>query len=521
MSASRSALSRRAFNQLTLASAGSLTGLSLPRRAPAAITAEAQRPRLDWGVSTGEVTTDSAVIWSRTDRAAAMHLEVAADEKFSRILQRHRGRDALQRSDFTSQFRIRKLPAGEHLWYRVRFESLEQPGVFSAPLTGHFRTAPQERRNIRFLWSGDTVGQGFGIDTSRGGMLTYKTMLEQQPDFFVHSGDTIYADNPLVESLTLDDGSTWHNLVTPEKSKVAETLDEFRGNFRYNHLDEHFRNFHAQVPVVVQWDDHEVLNNWYPGEILDDEQYSVKSVSLLAARARAAFFEYHPIRPSQTDRVYRRVPYGPDLDLFLLDMRSYRAANSPNDQPVPGPETAFLGDQQLRWIKRELTQSSARWKVICADMPIGLICRDGANFENMANGNGPPLGRELEMASLLSHLRKHNVQNTIWITTDVHYAASHYYDPNRARFQDFLPFWEFVSGPLHAGNFGPNRLDDTFGPQVVFQSIRPGTKSRRPPSDGLQFFGRIDIDGQTGELTVSHYNVAGERLWEKAFPPAA
>ena len=59
-------------------------------------------------------------------------------------------------------------------------------------------------------------------------------MRQLEPDLFVHCGDTIYADNPLVAELTLDDGTVWRNLVTPAKSKVAETLDEYRGNYLYN-----------------------------------------------------------------------------------------------------------------------------------------------------------------------------------------------------------------------------------------------------------------------------------------------
>jgi phosphodiesterase/alkaline phosphatase D-like protein len=30
------------------------------------------------------------------------------------------------------------------------------------------------------------------------------------------------------------------------------------------------------------------------------------------------------------------------------------------------------------------------------------------------------------------------------------------------------PFWEFVSGPIHAGSFPQNRLDNTFGPQIAY-----------------------------------------------------
>ena len=42
-----------------------------------------------------------------------------------------------------------------------------------------------------------------------------------------------------------------------------------------------------------------------------------------------------------------------------------------------------------------------------------------------------------------------------------HYPA-HYYDPARAGFQDFYPFWEFVSGPIHASTFPTNAFDMTF-----------------------------------------------------------
>ncbi len=112
-------------------------------------------------------------------------------------------------------------------------------------------------------------------------------------------------------------------------------------------------------------------------------------------------------------------------------------------------------------------------------MPIGLLVPDGndaqgrAQFEAIANGDGAVLGREFEIADLLRYIKREDVTNTVWLTADVHYCAAHYYDPNKAVFQDFDPFWEFVSGPLNAGAFGPNTLDNTFGPQLVFSKFPP------------------------------------------------
>ena len=83
----------------------------------------------------------------------------------------------------------------------------------------------------------------------------------------------------------------------------------------------------ATVPTFYQWDDHEVVNNWSPGKDLGaDDRYTEKSVHVLAARAGRAFHEMTPIRftPAEPGRVYRKVGYGPLLDVFFVDLRSYR-----------------------------------------------------------------------------------------------------------------------------------------------------------------------------------------------------
>jgi alkaline phosphatase D len=157
----------------------------------------------------------------------------------------------------------------------------------------------------------------------------------------------------------------------------------------------------------------------------------------------------------------------------MLDMRSYRGSNGEDKQETYGPAAYFLGPTQVAWLKRELLSSQATWKVIAADMPLSLVVIYDVDrkwgIEAIAQGdNGAPRGRELEIADILSFIKHAGVRNTVWLTADVHYTAAHYYDPNKAAFQDFEPFWEFVSGPIHAGTFGPNQLDATFGPQVVF-----------------------------------------------------
>ena len=93
--------------------------------------------------------------------------------------------------------------------------------------------------------------------------------------------------------------------------------------------------------------------------------------------------------------------------------------------------------------------------------------------------------------------------------------------PRARRSPSFHPFWEFVAGPAHAGTFGPARLDKTFGPEVRFLGIPAGMKPNRPPSEGLQFFGTLKVDGETKALTVKLRNVAGDTLFRTELPPSA
>ena len=131
------------------------------------------------------------------------------------------------------------------------------------------------------------------------------------------------------------------------------------------------------------------------------------------------------------------------------------------------------------------------------------------------------IGREHEIADLLSFMRRAGVRNVVWLTADMHYTAAHYYDPNRAVFQDFEPFHEFVSGPLHAGTWGPAPLDNTFGPRVLFQKgCTPEQGENLAPCYGLQFFGRVDIDGDSGVMTVTLKDVEDRTLWSLPIPPS-
>ncbi|WP_212611905.1 alkaline phosphatase D family protein [Sphingomonas baiyangensis] len=381
----------------------------------------------------------------------------------------------------------------------------------------------QSTRAVRFTFAGDEAGQGFGINPDLGGYRLYEAMRQKRPDFFIHQGDQIYADGPLKAEVALAGGGVWRNLVTPAKDHVAETLDDFRGAYAYNLQDAHKRRFLAGVPMLVQWDDHEVRNNWWPGKSLT----GAIPMATLAANARQALGEYNPLRSMPgAAGIYRSFSQGPSIEVFLLDARSRRGANLLAGGPLRRDGDMF-GREQMAWLERALMRSTATWKVIASDIPLSLtvpdLNRDVAKggIEGLADGvAGSPGGREPELARLLSFIRRHRIRNTVWLSADVHYAAAIRYEPGRAAFTDFDPFWEFVAGPINAGTgtSAGNPFDPTFGPALVYDSM-PAAPADPSPRGGNQFFGMGDVDPATGVLTMSIHDLNGRERFRIPLEP--
>lgn len=446
------------------------------------------------------------MIWSRADRSSRMfvQLQTGATSWSADIP----GTNATPSTDFTAKTLVLELSQDRN--YRVRFDQSDW-------LYGKIKLAPRQARPLRFAWSGDTNGQGWGIDPARGGMPAYTALHHENPDLFIHCGDTIYADNPIPPSIALPDGTTWNNIVDPGKEHVAETLADYRAAHRYPRLSAEVRACSADIPFVAIWDDHEVRDNWFPGEVLDDKRYTEKRIDVLAANARRAMFEYMPTLMHAADSMYRVLRYGPLADVFLLDGRTYRSRNDP-----PPANGGLLGPTQAAWLVDALSSSAALWKIVACDMPIGLQIGEPAKHVAWASdgwGNedpGPPVQREVELARILSLLKKRGVKNVVWLAADVHYAAAHRFDPVRAVHKDFDAFWELIAGPMHATAFGRKQLDPTFGPELAWCSVDWDT--RGSPADGMQFFGVLDIDPRNPALQVRWLNARGHELHRLAIP---
>jgi len=294
---------------------------------------------------------------------------------------------------------------------------------------GEFTTLPDAKSHapMTFAWSGDLGGQG-RCRRGAAGYPIFDVMRAQQLDFFLFLGDTIYGDE-LCPSPPNEPGADFR----------ATTLAEYRARHRYQRGAEALQRLLVSVPVHVNWDDHEVRNN-FAGPF--DSQMPV---------GRQALREYWPVRvaPDDPHRLYRAVRAGADLELFILDTRQYRSRNADRD----GPTKTMLGESQLRWLLNGLTESTATWKAIVTSVPLSIPKGGGGVPGNDGwAGGADGTGFERERQAIVDHILGAKIKNVVFIAGDVHYVQANAYDPNGDGVPDFH---EFIVGPLSAA---PGRL---------------------------------------------------------------
>ena len=449
---------------------------------------------LTHGVAAGEVTATSAVVWGRCDRAGALHVQIDGAAAASSVAVGEAG-------DFTGTVVLDGLAPATRYGYRAWCgDGSDAAGG------GTFRTAPApaDAAPVRFAWGGDLGGQNVCRDLERGYPI-FERIESLGLDLFIGLGDMIYADGACLPLGRY--GNT--QLLGP---LPASTLDGYRAHWRYNRADPHFQRLLAAVPYFGVWDDHEIQDDSGP---LDDTSWAARGAHLLPIALRA-FLEYQPLVPPAGDptRLYRSVRWGKHVELFILDTRQYRDALAAQDSETR-PKT-LLGAAQLAWLERSLAASDATWKVIVASVPLS-IPTGSKDRDGFANG-GAGTGYEREASRIFGALRANGIGDSLWITTDVHFATGFVLRP----FADD-PTWvarEYVSGPLNAGIFPNPRLDPTFNPERRF-TYAPAS------ADGLRYdhalgwfnFGVVEVAAD-GTLTVSIVNGRSERVFEERLSPA-
>jgi alkaline phosphatase D len=453
-----------------------------------------QRPSrplvLTHGIASGDVTASSAVIWGRANERAQMHVEADTEPAFRGA--RSRGSaPALEAKDFTAHVTLEGLKPDTRYWYRVWLERGDRGWHSDASphLIGTFKTAPApwQSRPISFVVGADLGGQGFcrnaalGPDGQPKGYAIFATMEALRPAFFIANGDMIYAD----AACPADGPGDWQNIPgdfpniadpSVDWTQDAVVRDVFWKHYRYNRADPHYQSFLRRTPTISQWDDHEVINDFgAPWSYWNAANINRPGYPNLVEEGLDAFFAYSAIRRnrSERDRIYRSFRWGRDVEVFVLDARSYRDRNELPDTPENRKD--MLGREQVAWLVDGIQKSTATWKIVSSDVPISIGTGPQATpttpagpRDAWANIGAEPTGFERELLRLLRRLDRVNAENLVFVTTDVHFAQTIQYETDADGDGDTLRFHELISGPLNAGTFAPRALDPAANPTSLY-----------------------------------------------------
>ena len=445
----------------------------------------------------GDPQPHSTVVWSRMDGASAMHVRVrvnatAAWRKFDV--------PAVAANDFTAKVTVKGLLSATSYEYELGFTGDGvNPDLKS---TGQFRTAASEQSfvPVHFAWSGDTGGQNICRDAVDGYPI-FGPLGSEKLDFFIALGDMVYEDSTCLPHGQLG------NAQVPGPAQPAVKLEDYWAMWRYNRGDVRLSDFNSHQPYVAVWDEHEVLNDFGPGNDTRSEAPHTAGEHLLPPGLKA-FIDQNPLIADATamPKLYRTFTYGLHAQVFVLDCRQFRSLNSAKDL-ASAPKT-MLGAEQLAWFQREIAKSKATWKIIVTSVPLALPTGNPEKgLDGWANTD-TEFGFERELRKIVNSIYDAKLKNVVWLTTDVHFAAGFHYRPIEE--DSSWEMYEFISGPLNALSTPKQTLDTSFNPDRLFFFGPAYTGESKTWAQAKQWFnyGLIDID-RTGFLTVSIKNVEG------------
>ena len=220
--------------------------------------------------------------------------------------------------------------------------------------------------------------------------------------------------------------------------------------------------------------------------------------------------------PAQAGRIYRKVAYGPLLDVFLIDMRSYR--DSTWNRRGDGNDACILGPTQLAWLKRELAASE------CDLESHRRRYADRTDQRRRDCAWRWPAGaaRMRDRRFAVLHEAHRRQQHGLADGRHALYGRA----PLRSEPRG-IPGFRAVLGirlrPAACRDLGRRR-------SWTIRSARRWRFKRAAaleqgenlaPCFGLQFFGRVDIDGRSEVMTVTLKDVDNRDLWSVRYRAAA
>lgn len=152
------------------------------------------------------------------------------------------------------------------------------------------------------------------------------------------------------------------------------------------------------------------------------------------------------------------------------------------------------------WLKQRLKTSDTTWKIIVSNIPMSIPTGKPTTHDGWADFL-QDTGFEHELVEILRYIQENTIDNTVWITTDVHFAPVFRYTP----FLDNPSFhvYEFITGPLNAVVGAGRNFDATLNPRRLFLRA-------------LKYRSYIQLPGGDQLLQFRHYPCAAGRAPHRA-----
>jgi alkaline phosphatase D len=435
------------------------------------------------GIASGDVTDSSAILWSRSSTQSQLHVQYDVDRKFLNPHSKTAVADVA--NDFAAHVKIDGLLPNSNYYYRAWFSGHPylNTSIVSDTMEGSFKTAPDSSTNqtINFVTGGDLGGQNF-CRRFDSGYSIFSIMRFLLPDFFIFNGDQVYVDDTSCTNNKRQFVVGWENIVGNLTSIVSESVDwnnltelheRYRQHWEYNRNDIRLQDLLRNTSMYSVPDDHEVINNYGGGWSFLPGQFENRSgYQNLVKTGLDVFLNFSPMEIERDNQysLYKFYNWGRYLDLYILDTRSYRSPNNAIDS-LENHKT-LLGQDQLKWLKENLVNSTSIWKIIVTSVPMTIPKCDEAGCDSWATDGNSNKTFVSERGNLLRFLDINNVENIVFISTDVHFPANIRISNDHDGDGDHLILYEFVTGPLSAEPFDALDLDPTLNATFLYNESR-------------------------------------------------
>lgn len=355
------------------------------------------------GVASGDPLTDRVILWTRITTAnpsETVSWQIATDTAFTNIV--NSGTVATDSSrDYTIKVDATGLQPGT--WYYYRFTHNGKHSI-----TGRTRTMPAgNTTNIRMAVVACSNYQS-------GYFNAYRDIVNRNDvDMVIHLGDYFYEYGPD----DFDPGMDSSRLQEPYKE--ITTLEDYRMRHSFYKLDPDLRVVHQQYPMIAVWDDHESANDAWSGGAENHQPANEGNWQDRLSYSKQSYFEWMPIRDvhQSIDYINRTIPIGNLADLIMIDTRiqgrEQQAGTS--GSVVNDTNRTILGHTQLQWFKQQLSQSTAKWRLIGNQVMFAPLKLFGQAL-NQDQWDGYPAERD----KILRHLSDNGIKNNVFLTGDIH-----------------------------------------------------------------------------------------------------